>query len=74
MVFVVVMSSGNCDNCIVCSKIVRKNHKDLSCKICHGFIHKKCTNMKPRQLKCLNIKEWVCKNCCVEGHIYLFIF
>ena len=62
------MTSVNRDNCIVCSKIVKKCHKDISCKICHGFIHKKCTNLKPKQL---NSKKWVCQNCCQEGHTYL---
>ena len=65
------MTSVNCDNCIVCSKIVKKCHKDISCKICHGFVHKKCTNLKPKQLKCFNTKKWVCQNCCQEGHTYL---
>ena len=65
------MTSVNRDNCIVCSKIVKKCHKDISCKICHGFIHKKCTNLKPKQLKCFNTKKWVCQNCCQEGHTYL---
>ena len=64
------MASVNRDNCIVCSKVVRKFHKDISCKICHGFIHKKCTNLKLKQLKCLNSKNWVCQNCCQEGHSY----
>ena len=25
--------------------------------------HKKCTKLKPKQLKCLNPKEWVCSKC-----------
>ena len=65
------MTSVNRDNCIVCSKIVKKCHKDISCKICHGFVHKKCTNLKPKQLKCLNTKKRVCQNYCQEGHTYL---
>ena len=56
------MSLKNCDKCIVCSKLVKTCHKDICCKICNGFIHKKCTNLKPKQLKCLDIKDWVCKD------------
>ena len=52
------MTSVNRDNCIVCSKIVKKCHIDISFKICHGFIHN------------LNTKKWVCQNCCQEGHIF----
>ena len=63
-------TSENRDNCIVCSKIVRKCHKEISCKICNGFIHKKCTNLKSKQLKCLNVKDWVCENCCQDVHTY----
>ena len=28
------MTSENCEKCIVCSEIVRKCHKDTSCKTC----------------------------------------
>ena len=51
------------DICIACSKIVNQCHKDICCKICNRFIHKKCTKLKPKELKCLNSKEWVCKKC-----------
>ncbi len=57
------MSSKNCDKCIVCSKTIRTCHKNIYCKICKCFTHKKCTNLKQKQLKCLNPNEWVCKKC-----------
>ena len=60
------MNSVNSDNCVVCSKTVKKCHKEISCKICSGFTHKKCTKLKSKQLKCLNVKEWVCPNCCQD--------
>ena len=43
------------DLCIVCTKIVKNCHKDIRCKTCEGFVHKKCTKLKP--------KDWVCQNC-----------
>ena len=64
------MNSENSDNCVVCSKIVKKCHKEISCKICSGFTHKKCTKLKSKQLKCLNVKEWVCPNCCQDVQTY----
>ena len=54
----------------MCSKIVKKCHKEISCKICSGFTHKKCTKLKSKQLKCLNVKEWVCPNCCQDVQTY----
>ena len=48
------------DVCVVCSKIVKNCHKYISCQICKGYVHKKCTKLRPKQLKCLNPKEWVC--------------
>ena len=60
------MNSENSDNCVVCSKTVKKCHKEISCKICSGFTHKKCTKLKSKQFKCLNVKEWVCPNCCQD--------
>ena len=47
----------------MCSKIVKSCHKIISCKIYTDFVHKKCTKLKPKQLKCLNPKEWVCSKC-----------
>ena len=44
-------------------KVVKNCHKDISCTICNGFIHKKCTKLKPKQLKNVNIEEWVCQKC-----------
>ena len=63
------MSLVNPDLCIVCSKIVKKCHKDIRCKICNSFIHTKCTKMKPKQLKSVNKKDWVCEKCRDDTHI-----
>ena len=57
------MSLKKCDICIVCSKIVKNCHKDIYCKLCNRFVHKKCTKLKPKELKCLKNNEWVCQNC-----------
>ena len=65
-----VITSENRDSCIVCSTTVRKCHKEISCKICNGFIHKKCTKLKSKQLKCLNFKKWVCGNFYHDVHNY----
>ena len=35
-----------------------------------GIYTEKCTNLKPKQLKCLNSEKWVCQNCCQEDHTY----
>ena len=64
----VVMSLKPHDLCIVCSKMVKKCHQDICCQICNGNIHKKCTGLKAKQLKCLNTKEWVCANCKEDNH------
>ena len=50
-------------NVLFAQKLIKTCHKDICCKICNGFIHKKCTNLKPKQLKCLDIKDWMCKDC-----------
>ena len=34
------------DLCVVCSKLIKKCHKDLACKLCKKYVHKKCTNLK----------------------------
>ena len=51
------------DICIFCPKIVKECHKNISCKICNGFIHKKCTKLKPKQLKTLDSRNWECQKC-----------
>ena len=51
------------DKCVVCSKTVKDCHKDISCKICNGYVHKKCTNLKQHQLRNFNYNEWTCSNC-----------
>jgi len=56
------MSFQTRDICVKCSKIIKECHKNIICKICGGYVHKKCTNLKPKQLKCLNPKEWTCHN------------
>ena len=51
------------DVCIVCSKIVKKIHKNICCNKCKGHIHKKCTKLKPKELACLDTNEWICQIC-----------
>ena len=54
------------DLCIVCTKIVKNCHKDIRCKTCEGFVHKKCTKLKPKYLKSVETKDWVCQNCNIQ--------
>ncbi len=56
------MSAGNQDVCVVCSKILKVCHKDITCKKCKMYVHKKCTKLKPKELKRCN--EWTCDKCC----------
>lgn len=56
------MSVQRQDVCIVCSKTIKECHKDIACKKCKMYVHKKCTKMKPKELKrCI---EWTCDKCC----------
>ena len=57
------MSLKNIDTCIECKKLIKTCHKNICCKTCNGFIHKKCTKLKQKQLKCLVVKDWVCNEC-----------
>ena len=47
-------------------KIVKNCHKDIRCKTCKGFVHKKCTNLKPKYLKSEEAKDWVCQTCNIQ--------
>ncbi len=55
------MSVSNIDICLVCSKIIKTCHKDIKCKICNLYVHKKCTNLNPKELK--RHKDWICDKC-----------
>ena len=59
------------DLCVYCSKTIRTSHKQISCKTCKLFVHKKCTKLKKQELKKLNVKEWICSNCNTDTHITL---
>ena len=61
------MSSCKNDSCVGCSKIVKNCHKNITCKTCKGYVHKKCTKLTSKQLKCLDLNEWVCVKC-VSNH------
>ena len=60
------MSLNSCDLCIVCSKSVKYCLRNFCCKMCNGFVHKKCSKLEPKQLKSLKVNEWVCQNCSVQ--------
>ena len=51
------------DICVSCSKTIKQCHKDITCKKCKMYVHKKCTKLKPRELKRINRIEWVCSKC-----------
>ena len=55
------MSVSSQDVCIVCSKTIKHCHKDITCNKCQMYVHKKCTKLKPKELK--KCKEWTCDKC-----------
>ena len=55
------MSVTSQDVCIVCSKTIRSCHKDITCTVCKMYVHKKCTKLKPKDLK--KCAEWTCEKC-----------
>ena len=55
------MSVSRKNVCVVCSNIIKECHKDISCELCKLYVHKKCTNLKPKELKRLN--KWKCDKC-----------
>ena len=57
------MCSVNHDFCVVCSKTVKNCHKNIKCKSCCGYVHKKCTKLKPKQMKNINLSDWTCSKC-----------
>ena len=57
------MSGCNSDLCLSCSKKVRVHQKDISCKVCHLFIHKKCTKLKRKDIGKWNVNEYTCMKC-----------
>ena len=55
--------------CVVCSKIVKNCHRNICCKTCNRFVHKKCTKLKQKYLNCLNPKEYVCQICSYDVQV-----
>ena len=61
------MSLSN-DVCVMCNKAIKNCHKIIFCKHCKQYVHKKCTNLKQRELKKLNPGDWECTNCCIDDN------
>ena len=57
------MCSKMQDMCVMCSKIVKECHKNIKCSTCSGYVHKKCTKLKPKEIKNLNPGDWTCTKC-----------
>lgn len=57
------MSASVRDLCVSCSKIIKNCHKNISCKICKGYVHKKCTKLKRKELARMDSNEWMCHKC-----------
>ena len=57
------MSGCKSDLCLSCSKKIRIHQKDISCKVCHLFIHKKCTKLKRKDIIRLNVDGYTCMKC-----------
>ena len=55
--------SSNSNNCVICAKNIKECHKNISCQRCKGYVHKKCTKLKQKQLKSVDRNEWICPNC-----------
>ena len=55
------MSVSRKNVCVVCSNTIKECHKDISCEICKLYVHKKCTNLKTKELKRLN--KWKFDKC-----------
>ncbi len=51
------------DMCVMCSKMVKECHKNIKCNICSGYVHKKCTKLKPKEINNLNSNDWTCIKC-----------
>ena len=60
------MSSLSRDNCILCLKLLKQIHKNITCKKCGGYVHKKCTKLKPKELKQLQPGDWACPTCILD--------
>jgi len=52
-----------CDVCVSCSKLIKTNHKQIYCKICKLYVHKKCTKLKRKELQRLDVNDWTCLKC-----------
>ena len=57
------MSGCKSDLCLSCSKKVRIHQKDISCKVCHLLIHKKCTKLIRKDIIRLNVNGYTCMKC-----------
>ncbi len=54
------------DICVSCSKTIKTCHKVIFCKYCKLYVHKKCTKLKPREIKRLTPGEWECNKCSIS--------
>ena len=61
------MCSKMQDMCVMCSKIVKECHKNIKCSTCSGYVHKKCTKLKPKEIKHLNPGDWTCTKCNLQN-------
>jgi len=57
------LSISSKDLCVTCCKIVKSCHKNIVCKICKKYVHKKCTNLKPKNLRNVANIGWECIEC-----------
>lgn len=56
----------NSPRCSVCTKIVARNHRTLTCDQCELWCHMKCGQVKPSQYKRFQQKDhfnWICPVC-----------
>ena len=64
------MSVSN-DVCLSCAQLIKTSHKQIFCKECKMFVHKKCTKLKQRELKnIINLQQkWICVNCQMNARL-----
>ena len=50
--------------CGVCSHLVKRNHRKLTCKLCKKYVHKCCSDLTAKEFRCSeSTKYWHCASC-----------
>ena len=50
--------------CSVCSRLVKKNQRKLTCKLCNNYVHKCCSDLTAKEFRSSEYsKYWHCASC-----------